>query len=205
MLAALLFIPAGTINYWQGWLFIAVILIPPFFVSNYFLTRSPEFLERRLRFKEKEVQQKAIIKITGLLFFLGFLIPGLDFRFGWSNVPVWLVLTSDLIIILGYFLIFLSFKENPFAARTVEVFPDHKLIDTGVYAQIRHPMYAGIIPMFLFMSLALGSYWAVLLFFPVCAIIIFRTLNEEEVLKRDLTGYRDYCKKVRFRLIPFVW
>lgn len=204
-LALMLFLPAGSLAYWQGWIFIAVILAPALFVTVYFLKRSPEFLERRLKFKEKELKQKGIIRIASIIFFLGFLLAGFDYRFGWSAVPLWLVVASDAVIFAGYFLVFLAFKENPFAARTVEVFEEQKVIDTGPYAVVRHPMYAGIIPMYLFMPLALGSFWAVIPFIPVCAIIILRTLNEEEVLRRDLAGYSAYCKKVRYRIVPFVW
>jgi len=158
-----------------------------------------------MNFKEKEVRQKTIVKIADTFFFLGFLMPGLDYRFGWSAVPMWLVVVSDAIILAGYFLVFISFKENYFAARTVEIFEGQKLVDTGPYAVVRHPMYAGIIPMFLFMPLALGSFWALLPLIPVCVVIILRTLNEEEVLRRDLPGYNVYCEKVRYRLVPFVW
>ncbi|MFC1700366.1 methyltransferase family protein [Patescibacteria group bacterium] len=204
-LAAMLMLPAGSLKYWQGWIFCGVVFIPVFFISCYFLKRSPEFLERRMKFKEKEIQQKAIIKVSGILFSIGFLIPGFDYRFGWSSVPIWLVVISDLIILAGYFLVFLSFKENAFAGRTVEIFKGQKVIDTGPYAIVRHPMYAGVVPMFLFMPLALGSFWAMLFFAPICAIIILRILNEEEVLRKGLPGYTAYCKKVRYRLIPFVW
>lgn len=205
ILAAMLFLPAGSLKYWQGWIFCAVILVPAFFTSIYFFKRSPEFLERRMKFKEKEVRQKVIVKISSIFFFFGFLIPGLDYRFGWSSVPVWLVLVSDAIIASGYYLVFLAFRENPFAARTVEVFADQKVIDTGVYAVVRHPMYTGVILMFLFMSTALGSYWALIPFILVSAIIVVRTLNEEEVLRRDLPGYNAYCEKTRYRLVPFLW
>jgi len=205
MLAAILMLTAGTLSYWQGWVFCAVIIVPALFVAVYFLKKSPEFLKRRLKSKEKELEQKALIKISNSLFFIGFLIPGLDVRFGWSAVPVWLVIVSEVIILAGYFLVFLSFKENVFAARTVEVFEEQKVIDTGPYAVVRHPMYAGLIPMFLFMPLALGSLWAIIFMIPVCVVIIFRALNEEEVLKRDLPGYGAYCEKVRYRLVPLVW
>jgi len=205
IIATLLFLSAGSFKYWQGWVFCAVIFLPALFVIFYFLKRSPEFLERRLMFREKEAKQQAIIKLANIIFFLGLLIPGFDHRFGWSNVPLWLVIISDVVILAGYFLVFLAFKENPFAARTVEVFEDQKVIDTGPYAIVRHPMYAGVIPMYLFIPLALGSFWAILAFIPLCVIIILRTLNEEEVLKRDLPGYRAYCEKVRYRLVPLIW
>lgn len=204
-LAALLMLTAGTINYWQGWLYCLVILIPAFFVTNYFLKKSPEFLARRLKFKEKEAKQKKIIKIANIFFFLAFLISGFDYRFDWSEVPFWLIIFSNAAIIAGYFLVFLTFKENPFAARTVEVFNDQKVIDTGPYAKVRHPMYTGVLIMFLFTPLALGSYVALLFMLPVFIVIIVRTLNEEQVLKRDLAGYVNYCNKVHYRLLPFVW
>ncbi len=205
ILGAVLFIPAGTIFYWQAWIFLLILITAAFFVVIYFFQRSPEFLERRIQFKEKESTQSKIIAIADIIFFSGFIFAGLDFRFGWSHVPVWLVLFSDLAVIIGYIPVFLAFRENPFAARTVEIFPDHKLIDTGPYAIVRHPMYAGIIPMFLFMPLALGSFWALFFMLPVLGIIVARTLNEEEVLKRDLAGYENYCKKVRWRLYPNIW
>lgn len=156
-------------------------------------------------YREKEAEQKTIIKVGNTLFFVGFLIPGLDFRFGWSGVPVWLVIVSNVFVFLGYFLIFLTFKANVFAGRTVEVFKGQKVIDTGPYALIRHPMYAGFILMFFFMPIALGSFWAVIAFIPECIIIILRALNEEEVLKRDLPGYTAYCKKVHYHLVPLLW
>lgn len=196
---------AGTFKYWQGWLFCAVTLGWALVVITYFLKRSPEFLARRMSFKEKEVTQKKIINVSAWIFFLSILITGLDQRFGWSQVPTWLVLVSDGIIAVCFYLVFLVFKENPYAARTVEVFPDQKLIDTGPYAIVRHPMYAVIIPMYLFMPVALGSYWAVLPFSTIILILIFRIFNEEAVLKRDLSGYTEYCKKVQYRLIPGVW
>lgn len=196
---------AGSLMYWPGWVFCAVILVPALFVAVYFLKKSPEFLERRINYKEKEYEQKVIIKIASIFFFLGFLVPGLDYRFGWSAVPVWLVIVSDIIILVSYYLVFLSFKENAFAARTVEVFAGQKVISTGPYAVVRHPMYVGLIMMFLFIPLALGSFWALLFFIPFCAIVIVRILNEEEVLQRDLPGYKEYCEKVRYHLVPFVW
>ena len=205
LLAAILMACAGTVRYWQGWAFCAAIMAPALFTATYFIKKSPEFLERRMKFKEKEVRQQAIIKVADFFFLVGFLIPGIDYRYGWSVVPLWLILLSDALIIAGYYLVFLTFKNNAFAARTVEVFDGQRVIDTGPYAVVRHPMYIGIIPMFLFMPLALGSYWAMIPMIPVCAVIILRILNEEEVLKRDLPGYDAYCAKVRYRLVPFVW
>ena len=204
-IAATFLISSGSLGYWQGWLYCITVFIPAFFVLTYFFKRSPEFLERRMKFKEKEVKQKTIIKTAFIFFILGFLIPGLDYRFGWSAVPLWLVLVSDGVVLLSYFLVFLAFRENIFAGRTVEVFKGQKVIDTGPYAIVRHPMYAGVLPMYLFTPIALGSFWAIIFFLPVFPILILRILNEEEVLRQGLPGYTEYCKKVRYRLLPYVW
>lgn len=201
----ILFLPAGSLNYWQAWLFMAILFIPAFFVASYFLKHDPKLLERRMRFKEKEIREKLIIKLTTLLFFIGFLIPGFDYRYGWSTVPVWLVIISDIIIFLGYLLVFFVFKENTYTSRIIEVEKGQKLITTGPYSVVRHPMYVGVILMFIFMPLALGSYWALIFFIPVIALVIARTLDEERVLLKDLKGYKEYMKKVRYRLIPGVW
>jgi len=201
----MLFLPAGTIKYWQAWVFMGVLFIPVIFVMLYLLKNDPGLLERRMRFKEKEAEQKTIIKIASLIFFIGFLIPGLDHRFGWSNVPVPIVISADVIIFLGYLSVFFVFKENSYTSRTVEVDRKQKVITTGPYSIIRHPMYAGMISMFICIPLALGSYWALLFFIPVIILILLRTLNEEKVLLRDLKGYKKYCKKVRYRLIPGIW
>ena len=153
---------AGTLRYWQGWVLCLVMFIPVLFNLVYFLNKSPEFLERRMKYKEEEMEQKAIIKVATLLFFIGLLFPGFDYRFGWSYVPDWLVLVSDALILLGFVIIFLTFRENAFAGRTVEVFKDQKVIDTGPYAVVRHPMYCGVITIFVLLPIALGSYWGLL-------------------------------------------
>lgn len=205
VLAAILMLTAGSFKYWPGWVYCAVIIAPAFFVVMYFLKRSPEFLERRMKFKEKEVKQKAIVKTADLFFSIGFLMPGLDWRFGWSGAPLWLIIASNIMVLASYFLVFLAFRENVFAGRTVEIFEGQKVIDGGPYAIVRHPMYSGLIPMFLFTPLALGSFWALLLMIPVVAAIIIRTLDEEKFLRRDLPGYGAYCAKVRYRLVPGIW
>jgi protein-S-isoprenylcysteine O-methyltransferase Ste14 len=201
----MLFLPAGSLNYWQAWIFMGVLFIPVMFVVSYFLKHDRGLLERRMKFKEKEAEQKTIIKITDLIFFVGFLIPGFDYRYGWSKVPTAVVIISDIIIFLGYLLVFFVFRENSYTSRIIEVDKKQKVISTGPYSVIRHPMYAGVISMFIFMPLALGSYWALIFFIPVIVLVILRTLNEEEVLLRDLKSYKEYCQKVRYRLIPGVW
>ncbi|UCF59307.1 MAG: isoprenylcysteine carboxylmethyltransferase family protein [Candidatus Bathyarchaeota archaeon] len=200
-----LFLPAGSLNYWQAWTFMGVLFIPAIFIIFYFLKNDREFLERRLKFREKETQEKSIIKIALLLFFIGFLIPGLDYRYGWSNVPFWLVISSDIVVFLAYITVFFVFKENSYASRIIKVDKKQEVITTGPYAIVRHPMYAAVIPMFLCIPLALGSYFALIFFVPTVPVILFRILDEERVLLRDLKGYKEYTKKVKYRLIPLVW
>jgi protein-S-isoprenylcysteine O-methyltransferase Ste14 len=205
VIGLMLFLPAGSLNYWQAWLFMGTLFVPFVFVASYFLKHDPGLLERRLRFKEKEAEEKVIIRIGQLLFFIGFLVPGFDFRFGWSNVPSWLVIASDAVIFLAYMLVFLVFKENSYASRIVEVDKKQKVISTGPYAFVRHPMYTGVIPMYLCIPLALSSYIALIFFVPVVIVIILRIFDEERLLLKDLEGYKEYTKKVKYRLIPSVW
>jgi protein-S-isoprenylcysteine O-methyltransferase Ste14 len=183
----------------------AIITIPVLFVMAYFLKYDPEFLERRLKTKEKETQQQLIIKFSWVIFLVGFVLPGLDIRFGWSTVPSEISLAADLIIFLSYMFIFLVFRENSYAGRTIEVEKGQKVISTGPYSIIRHPMYFGSIFMYLAVPIALGSYVAVIPFLLYIPILVFRILNEEEVLRRDLPGYPEYCKKTKYRLVPFIW
>ena len=200
-----LFGPAGTLDYWQAWAWMAVLFIPAFFVVIYFLKKDPQFLERRLRTKESEVRQKFIIKFATLIFIIGFLIPGFDYRFGWSEVPVEIVLVADIFVFLGYALIFLVFRENSYAGRTVQVEKGQKVITTGPYSIIRHPMYLGTLVLYIATPIALGSYVAVPLFLLLIPMIILRILNEEEVLRRDLPGYIKYCNETKYRLLPLIW
>jgi protein-S-isoprenylcysteine O-methyltransferase Ste14 len=205
VVALFLFLPAGSLLYWQAWVYLGVLFIPMIVVVNYFMKRDPGLLERRMRTREKYEPQKRIQALTGVLFFLGFLIPGLDYRFGWSFVPVPLVLAADAVVALGYLLIFLVFRENSYTSRIIDVEPGQRVVTTGPYALIRHPMYLGVTLMFLATPLALGSWVAVPLFFLVPVFLVFRIRNEEEVLVRELTGYADYCREVRYRLIPGLW
>jgi len=200
-----LFLPAGTLDYWQAWVYMTILFVPMLFVGLYFLKNDPEFLERRFKLKEKEAKQDLIQKVGIPIFIIGFLLPGLDHRFGWSNTPFGFVFAADVIVFLGYVLIFLVFRENSYAGRTVRVEKGQKVISTGPYSIIRHPMYFGTIFLYLATPIALGSYVAVLPFLLLVPILVFRILNEEEVLRRELPGYKEYCKKVRYRLIPFVW
>lgn len=205
LIVLMLFLSAGSLMYWQAWVFIFVFFGNAVFVMFYFLSRNPEFIERRLRHREKEKEQKKIISYGWLFFVVGFLIPGFDYRFGWSSVPAAVVIISDALVFAGYFFVFLVYKENSYASRIIEVEEEQKVISTGPYAVVRHPMYSGIILMYLFIPLALGSFWSLIPFAAIVPLIIFRALNEEKVLLRNLPGYKEYCKKTRYRLIPKVW
>ncbi|MDP1695907.1 MAG: isoprenylcysteine carboxylmethyltransferase family protein [archaeon] len=201
----ILFSTAGSFKYWNAWVFIGVLFIPFLFSALYFSRKKPKLLERRMKFEEKESQQKLIIKLANLIFFLGLLVPGLDYRFGWSNISNFFVIFSNVMIFIGYLIVFFAFRENSYASRIIEVEKKQKVIATGPYSVIRHPMYFGVALMFLFMPLALGSYPALVFFIPVIILLIFRILNEEDVLLRDLKGYKKYTKKVKYRIIPYVW
>jgi len=203
--ALVLFLPAGSFNYWQAWVFMAVLFTPAIVILAYFLKHDPEFLERRLRYREKETSQQKLIIVTDLILLIGIFIPGLDYRYGWSNVPVWLVIASDIVVFLAYMFIFFVFRENSYASRIVEVDKKQKVISTGPYAIVRHPMYAALIPMYLCVPLALGSYPTLIFFAPIIVVIILRIFDEEKLLLRNLKGYREYTKKVRYRLIPGIW
>ncbi|MBU0591123.1 isoprenylcysteine carboxylmethyltransferase family protein [Candidatus Micrarchaeota archaeon] len=204
-LSIFFFVPAGTFDYWQAWVYIAILIIPVAFVMVYFLKNDPEFLERRFRTKEKEARQAAIIKFSIIVFLIAFLFPGLDKRFGWSYVQTEVVLIADLLVFLSYMLIFLVFRENSHAGRTVIVEKGQKVISTGPYSVVRHPMYLGVLVMYLATPVALGSYVSLIPFLFIVPVLVLRILNEEEVLRRDLLGYNIYCEKIKYRLLPFVW
>ena len=173
--------------------------------GTYLLTHEPDLIERRLRWREKESQQRRIIAISLIPFLLAYLLPGLDHRFGWSDVPSAVVLGADALVLLGYLLIVLVFRENRYASRSVEVVEGQEVIVTGPYAVVRHPMYVGTLLMYLLSPVALGSYWAALFALPLLWVIRARIRNEEEVLLRDLPGYGAYMERVRYRLIPRLW
>ena len=201
----MLFLPAGTLYYWQAWIYCGVLFIPLSFVVFYFFKYDPELLERRMKMREKEEKQKTIQIVGIIIFFIGFLIPGLDYRYHWSNVPFLLVIAANAIVLAGYLLCFLVFRENSYASRIIEVEKGQKVITTGPYAIVRHPMYLGVLVMYLFTPLALGSYWALIFFLPLFPLLVSRLLNEEEVLLRELPGYKEYCQKTRYHLVPFIW
>jgi len=205
VIGLMLFLSAGTFDYWEAWLYCAIIMVPMLFVGSYLLKKDPALLERRMRLKEKESKQKKIVSVSALVFFIGFLIPGLDHRFGWSNMPAEVALAADAFVFLGYVFTSLVLRENSYASRVIEVEKGQKVISTGPYALVRHPMYLGMSILILATPIALGSYWALLAFLPIPPMLALRLLNEEEMLLRELPGYGEYRRKVRYRLIPFIW
>lgn len=205
VLMAMLFLTAGTFSYWEAWVYLAVLIIPMSFALVYLVNHSPELLERRMRLKEKEPAQKLIIVIAFFCFFFAFLLPGLDQRFGWSQVPATVVIAADGVVLLGYGIVFLVFRVNPYASRVVEVEPGQKVISSGPYAVVRHPMYLGDSLMFFLSPLALGSYWAMIPALGIELLLVARIKDEERVLMRDLEEYPEYMQKTVYRLIPGVW
>ncbi|WP_418792430.1 methyltransferase family protein [Phosphitispora sp. TUW77] len=198
------FLPAGSLMYWEAWIYWLGTFAIAMFTTYYFLKKDPMLMDRRSQVGEKE-PQKLIVRIISFLSVFSFLIPGFDYRFHWSAVPVWLVIASNIVVFLGFVLIFFVFKENSYASSIIEVDKKQRVITTGPYAIVRHPMYSAILIIALFTPLALGSYWALpgfLLFVPVN---IFRIIDEEKLLIRELPGYRDYCSKTHYRLIPLIW
>jgi protein-S-isoprenylcysteine O-methyltransferase Ste14 len=205
LFSALLFISAGTFFYWNAWLLIVILFIPMLILGIVLTVKNPELLRKRLNAKEKEKEQKGVISIGGLMFISGFIVAGLDYRFTWSILPNWLVYVSAAIFILSYILYAEVLRENEYLSRTIEVQENQKVIDTGLYGIVRHPMYAVTIPLFLSMPLVLGSLFAFFIFLIYPVITVIRIKNEEAVLEKNLEGYAEYQKRVRYRLIPFIW
>ncbi len=204
-IGAALFIPAGTLGYWQAWAYIATLIIPMCIVVTYFWRKDPEFLERRLRLREKEVRLGFLTRLGYAVFLIGFLIPGLDQRFGWSHVPPEVSIAADAVVFVSYLAIFMVFRENSYASRTIAVEKGQKVISSGPYSVVRHPMYVASLVLYIATPIALGSYIAVPPFLLLIPIIVQRLLGEEELLRRELPGYKEYCEKVRFRLVPYIW
>jgi len=202
---AVFFLPAGTFAFWEAWVVLAILFIPMALGFTYWLKRDPKLLERRSKTSEKEAAQKLIIKILSLCFILTFLIPGFDKRFEWSIVPVVVVIVADILVMLGYGICFLVIRENRFASRTVEVEQEQRVINSGLYAIVRHPMYLGVLLMCISLPLALGSYWAMIPALLIIPVLVARIRNEESVLVRELKGYREYLQKTKYRLIPGIW
>lgn len=205
LVGALLFIPAGGFGYTNGWLFIGLLFIPMLILGAVLLIKAPELLKKRLGAKEEEGTQKGVVAVSGLLFVGGFVVAGLDFRFGWSYVPTWAVIAASAVLLISYALYAEVMRENAYLSRTVEVQENQKVIDTGLYGIVRHPMYAVTVWLFLSIPVVLGSWWALLCFLPYVPVIIVRIINEEKVLEAGLEGYTEYKKRVKYRILPFVW
>ena len=201
----LLFLPAGTLHYGGAWLLFAVLFLPMLLLGAVLLVKAPTLLEKRIGVKEREKTQKGVVAVSGLLFVAGFLVAGLDFRFGWSHVPVWVTVAAAVVFLIAYALYAEVMRENAYLSRTVEVQEGQRVIDTGLYGIVRHPMYAVTVWMFLSIPLILGSWYALLCLLPYPVVIALRIRNEERVLAEGLPGYTDYQKRVRYRLLPLVW
>ena len=205
MVALLIFLPAGTSRYTYGWLLIGLLFVPMFIAGLVMLGKSPDFLKKRLDVKEKQGAQKGVVALSGLMFIAGFVVAGLDFRFGWSTVPTGVVITASVLFLAAYALYAEVMRENAFLSRTVKVEEGQTVVDTGLYGIVRHPMYTATIFLFLAMPLILGSWYALLIFLAYPAIIILRLRDEEDLLARELPGYTQYQQKVKYRILPFIW
>lgn len=205
LVGLLIFIPAGTINFFNGWLFMGLLFIPMFISGIIMMIKSPNLLRSRLDAKEKESDQKMVVALSGLMFLSGFILAGLNYRFNWLELSNIVVIISSIVFLLSYILYAEVLRENAFLSRTIKVEKKQKLIDTGLYGIVRHPMYLATIFLFLSMSLILGSLFSFLVFLLYPFIIIKRLNNEEKVLEKDLKGYKEYKKKVKYKLIPFIW
>lgn len=205
LVGTLLFLPAGGFGYTNGWLFIGLLFIPMMLLGIILFIKSPALLEKRLKTKESEKAQKGVVAVSGLLFILGFIVAGLDYRFGWSEMPTWIVITASAVLLVSYALYAEVMRENAYLSRTIEVQENQKVVDTGFYGIVRHPMYAVTVWLFMSIPITLGSWWSLLCFLPYVLVIVIRIINEEKVLESGLDGYADYKKKVKYRLIPFIW
>jgi protein-S-isoprenylcysteine O-methyltransferase Ste14 len=203
--AIVIILPAWKWDYWQGWLYLLILYIPMFFVLYYLLKNDPALLQRRMRMREKESVQRRIIVLSLVYFLVAFTIPGLDVRFGWSNVPAWVSLVADTLVLTGYMTFVWVLLTNSYLSRVVEVEAGQKVVTTGPYAIVRHPMYAGISLMYIATPVALGSFWALIPAVFIVPLLVVRLRNEEQVLLRDLAGYAEYKQKVKYRLLPGVW
>lgn len=205
LVGALLFLPAGTAYYPGGWRLIGLLFVPMLVAGLVLLIKSPDFLAKRLDAKEKQAAQKGVIAFSALMFLVGFVVSGLDFRFGWSKMPPWVVITASVLFLAAYGLYAEVMRENAYLSRTVKVEQGQKVVDTGLYGIVRHPMYMATILLFLMIPLVLGSWYGLIVFACYPAIIVVRLKDEEALLTRELHGYEEYTQKVKHRLIPYIW
>ncbi len=205
LFSLLLFVPAGTINYWNAWLLIGVLFIPMLIVGIILAIKNPELLRKRLNAKEKEAEQKSVILFGSLMFVSGLVVAGLDYRYQWLVLPKWLVLASTALFLFAYLLYAEVLRENTYLSRTIEVQENQKVVDTGLYGIVRHPMYTSTILLFLSMPLVLGSFFSFIIFLIYPVITVKRIRNEEKILEKGLEGYSEYKKRIKYRLVPFIW
>ena len=205
LVGILIFLPAGSFYFFNGWLLMAVLFIPMFLAGIVMMIKNPGLLKKRLDAKEKEKEQQAVIKLSGVMFLLGFVIAGLGHRFHWFSLPRTAVIISAAVFLAAYILYAEVLRENAYLSRTVEVQEGQKVISNGLYGIVRHPMYSATLLLFLSMPLVLGSVFSFIIFLAYPFIIAKRIKNEEEILERELEGYREYKEKVKYRLIPFIW
>ena len=205
LIGALLFLPAWTLHYPQAWLLMGILFIPMFLAGLVMMAKNPSLLRSRLNAKEKEREQSLVVKLSGLMFLVGFVLAGLSFRFGWLMLPRWVSIVGAVLFLMSYALYAEVLRENTWLSRTIEVQEGQQVVSDGLYGVIRHPMYAVTVTLFLSMPLVLGSALSFIVFCAYPAIIVKRIRSEEEVLARELKGYRDYMQKVKWRLIPFIW
>lgn len=204
-LGLLLFLPANTINYWNAWLLIGLLFIPMFFVGIIMMIKSPDLLKKRLNLKENEKEQKKVIIYSAVMFLTGFVIAGLNYRYNWIQLSNFVIAISSIIFVVGYILYAEVLRENKYLSRTIEVQENQVIVDTGLYGIVRHPMYAATVLLFLSMPLILGSIISFFIFLSYPFIIAKRIKNEEAILEKELTGYIEYKKKVKYKLIPYIW
>lgn len=205
LVGLLIFLPAGSFSFMNGWIFMGILFIPMLFTGIILMFKNPHLLQKRLDAKEKQRDQGVVVKLSGLMFLAGFIVAGLGFRFNWYILPLGITVSGAIIILLAYILYAKVLRENTYLSRTIEVQENQKVIDTGVYGVVRHPMYSATLLLFLSIPLVLGSAFSFIIFLAYPFIIAKRIKGEEELLERELEGYKEYKNKVKYRLIPFIW
>ena len=205
LVGALIFLPAGSLSFYNGWILMGILFIPMFIAGIVMMIKNPALLEKRLDAKEKEKDQSLVVKLSGLMFLAGFILAGLGFRFGWYTLPKAVVIIGAVLFLIAYALYAEVLRENTYLSRTIGVQKNQKVIDTGLYGIVRHPMYAVTLLLFLSMPLVLGSVYSLIVFLAYPFIIAKRIKGEEELLEKELAGYKEYKQKVKYRLMPFIW
>lgn len=205
LVGVLIFLPAGTLEFLNGWLLMGILFVPMFLAGIVMMIKNPELLAKRLDAKEKQREQDIVVKLSGLMFLAGFVVAGLGFRFNWYTLPTWASIVGTTLFLIAYLLYAEVLRENTYLSRTIEIQENQKVIDTGLYAIVRHPMYSSTLLLFLSMPIVLGSVYSFVIFLTYPFIIVKRLKNEEELLEKELDGYKEYKAKVKYRLIPFIW